>query len=48
MEKRNKKDFTTIAIRKEEHKKLEKYKEYRSEPMWLIIKKFIEEKQEKK
>lgn len=44
MEKRNKKEFTTICIKKEELKKLNDYKKYPSEPMWLIIKRFLEKK----
>jgi len=46
MKKQNRKDFTTICIRKEEYKKLNGYKNYGSEPMWLIIKRFIDEKKE--
>jgi len=41
MEKRNKKDFTTICIKKEDVKKLNDYKSYGSEPLWIIIKKFL-------
>lgn len=40
MEKEN---LTTIQVRKKDVKKLERYKEYGSQPMWVVIKKFLEE-----
>jgi hypothetical protein len=48
MARKKPKDFTTIALRKEEYKKLSKYREYDGQPMWVVIKKFIEEKEEQK
>jgi len=47
MEKRNKKDFTTICIRKIEYKKLKDYQDYGSEPMWIVIKRVIENEESK-
>jgi len=43
MARKNPKDFTTISIRKKEYKKLSKYKEYDGQPMWVVIKNYIEE-----
>ena len=36
--------YTTIQVRKEDAKKLNSYKEYGSEPYWIIIKKILEGK----
>jgi predicted CopG family antitoxin len=44
MARKDKEDFTTISIRRTEYKKLDDYKEYNSEPLWLVIKRLLEEK----
>ena len=41
MPRKNQEEFTSISIRKIELKKLEKYKIHPNQPMWEIIKKFI-------
>lgn len=43
MEKQRQKEFTSISIRKIEHKKLNKFKIHANQPMWEVIKKFIED-----
>ena len=48
MEKQRQKEFTSISIRKVEHKKLEDYKVHANQPMWEVIKKFIEDEEERK
>ena len=47
MPRKNKKEFTSIAIRKKELKKLEDYKVHPNQPMWEVIKKLIESNSEK-
>ena len=47
MEKRKQEEFTTISLKKEDCKKLNDYKDYGSEPLWRVIKRLIEKKEEK-
>ena len=44
MEKKGNKKATTISICESDHKRLEDYKEYGSEPLWHVIKRILDER----
>ena len=46
MVRKNKKEFTSISIKKKELKKLEDYKVHPNQPMWEVIKNIINNQRE--
>ncbi len=44
MPRKNKKDFTTISIKRNDLKKLEKIKIHPNQPIWEVIKKILKYK----